>query len=121
MEDKKFQWTGQFTKVMNGVTLSENHTIRCETREERDTERRYVIETFMPSTKSFPEDEGNVAHRETQEETPKCGVHGTPMTWKTGAYKTTTQWHKAGEPFAFWSCGQKNADSTWCSYKVPKK
>lgn len=54
-------------------------------------------------------------------EVPLCGVHGTPMKWITGKYKTTTPFHNAGDDFAFWSCGKKNADDSYCNYKVPKK
>lgn len=43
--------------------------------------------------------------------TPSCGVHGTPMTWKTGVSK------KTGRPYAFWSCGEMN-NGMYCDYKV---
>jgi hypothetical protein len=56
-----------------------------------------------------------------QGDVPMCGVHGTPMKWITGKYKTTTPYHEAGDDFAFWSCGKKNADNSYCNYKVPKK
>ena len=55
-----------------------------------------------------------------QGEVPLCGIHGTPMKWITGKYKTTTSYHDAGDDFAFWSCGKKNADDSYCNYKVPK-
>lgn len=53
-------------------------------------------------------------------EVPTCGVHGTPMSWKTGSYKETTAYHKAGDQYAFWSCPAKNADGSYCKFK-PKK
>ncbi len=40
-----------------------------------------------------------------QEETPVCQVHDLPMVKVMG---------KRGE---FWSCHQKNADGSWCSYR----
>jgi hypothetical protein len=51
---------------------------------------------------------------------PVCPYHNHPMKWKTGTYKTDSQWHKAGEPYGFWSCGSKLANGDWCNYK-PKK
>ena len=45
---------------------------------------------------------------------PTCGVHGTPMVWKTGISKST------GKPYAFWSCSTKNADGSYCKYTPPK-
>ena len=52
---------------------------------------------------------------------PKCGVHGTEMVWKTGQYKTTTQYHKEGDNYAFWSCPTKNADGSYCKFKPETK
>ena len=46
---------------------------------------------------------------------PVCGIHGTPMAWKTGVSK------KSGKPYAFWSCATKNADNTWCTFKPEVK
>jgi len=46
---------------------------------------------------------------------PICGVHGQPMTWKTGISKSS------GKPYAFWSCSIKNADGTYCKYSPPKE
>jgi hypothetical protein len=40
---------------------------------------------------------------------PMCKIHGTPMTQRDGKFGT------------FWSCGKKNADGSWCSYKPPKE
>lgn len=45
---------------------------------------------------------------------PRCGIHGSYMEWKTGVSK------KTGKPYAFWSCPIKNADGTWCKYQPPK-
>src|SRR5262245_46570099 len=38
-------------------------------------------------------------------EAPICAVHNVPMAWQQG---------KKG---FFWSCHEKNADGSWCSYK----
>lgn len=68
----------------------------------------------MIKTKAFPDDEGNIATPQEQviSEAPKCGVHGTPMTLKPAGTS------KMGRPYpAFWSCGQKNADGTYCKFK----
>lgn len=58
---------------------------------------------------------------QTPTNTPICGVHGTPMTWKTGNYKATTPYHKMGDEYAFWSCSQKNADGSYCKFKPTKE
>ena len=50
----------------------------------------------------------------TASQAPACGVHGTPMTWKTGVSK------KTNKPYAFWSCSTRNADDSFCSYKPEK-
>ena len=50
-----------------------------------------------------------------------CGVHGVPQVWKTGKYKNTTQYHKAGDDYGFWSCTSKNADGSYCNWKPAKK
>lgn len=63
---------------------------------------------------AFPNDSGNIATppEKAQEEAPKCGVHGTPMTLKPAGVS------KAGRAYpAFWSCGMKNADGTYCRFK----
>lgn len=40
-----------------------------------------------------------------------CGIHGNPMTWKTGISKKTNQ------PYAFWACSTRNADGSYCQFK----
>jgi len=45
---------------------------------------------------------------------PTCGIHGTPMAWKSGISKSS------GKPYAFWSCPTKNADGSYCKYTPPK-
>ena len=42
---------------------------------------------------------------------PNCSAHGVPMTWKTGTS------NKTGQPYAFWSCSQKNPDGSYCKAK----
>ncbi len=60
--------------------------------------------------------------------TPVCGVHGTNMEWKEGVYKDGVfkfgpekGQPRAGKPYGFWSCGQTNADGSWCTFKPKKK
>lgn len=74
-----------------------------------------LVRGMLPTTESFPNDEGYKAHspQQTQPAVPTCGVHGTPMKWLEGT-------SKAGKHYAFWSCGQKNADGTWCNFKPEK-
>lgn len=70
--------------------------------------------TVLPDV-AFPNDIGKpmaTTPEQAQTEVPKCGVHGTPMTLKPAGVS------KAGRPYpAFYSCGMKNADNTYCSYR----
>ena len=116
MEDKQFQWTGQFTRAVNGVMLSENFTFRMDNREELEAERKKVIENLVPSAKTFPEDEGDIAHTATEEQGEMCPVHKNAMTFKPAGVSKRT-----GKPYnGFWSCGIKNTDGTFCTYRPQK-
>ena len=42
---------------------------------------------------------------------PICGIHGSAAVWKEGESKTT------GKHYAFWSCPNKNADGSYCTFK----
>ena len=58
--------------------------------------------------------ETNNAHKPSPEvsaDAPVCGIHGTPMSWKTGVSK------KTNKPYAFWGCASPNADGSYCTYK----
>jgi hypothetical protein len=71
------------------------------------------METILPK-EGFPNDTGNIAQKPdaTVLQAPDCPVHGTPMKLHPAGVS------KAGKPYkAFWSCGQKNADGTWCNAK----
>jgi len=48
------------------------------------------------------------AQEEPQGEPPVRPIHQVPMIWQQG---------RKG---SFWSCHQRNADQSWCSYKPPK-
>ena len=50
----------------------------------------------------------------TNPQAPSCGIHGTPMTWKTGVAKAS------GKPYAFWACNTKNANGTFCQFRPEK-
>lgn len=63
------------------------------------------------STTLPPTQKAVVSQSSVPSATPNCGVHGTPMTWKTGVSK------KTGRPYAFWSCGEMN-NGMYCDYKV---
>jgi hypothetical protein len=46
---------------------------------------------------------------------PICGIHRTEMKWKPPGIS------KAGKNYqGFWTCGTKNPDNTWCTYKPPQ-
>lgn len=76
------------------------------------------METMLPQHKSFPDDSGNMATPPDKvvPAPPTCGIHGTPMILKPAGVSKST-----GKPYpAFWSCGQKNANGTYCQYR-PKQ
>lgn len=45
-----------------------------------------------------------------QGQAPYCAIHHVPMRWKEGV-------SKMGKNYAFWTCGQKNPDNSWCNFK----
>ena len=47
--------------------------------------------------------------QEQQEETPICAMHHVPMVKQRGKYG------------AFWSCHERNADGSFCSYKPEER
>lgn len=65
--------------------------------------------TLAPQT---PATAPQVALQATPASSPVCGIHRTPMVWKTGISK------KTGKPYAFWSCAQKDINGDYCQYKV---
>lgn len=71
------------------------------------------IESMIPSNKPFPDDEGDYATSPEQAvNAPVCKIHHTVMTRKPAGVS------KNGRKYpAFWSCGQKNDDGTWCNYR----
>lgn len=75
------------------------------------------METMLPSNEAFPNDKGKtVTTQEKAVNAPVCGVHGTPMILKPAGVS------KAGKQYpAFYSCPQKNADGSYCSYRPPKE
>ena len=42
---------------------------------------------------------------------PICVVHNKPMIWREGNNKQT------GKHYAFWACGERNSDGSFCKYK----
>jgi hypothetical protein len=57
----------------------------------------------IPSEGREPHDEA--VSSSDDEEPPLCAVHNLPMV------------HVQGKKGAFWSCHQKNADGSWCTYR----
>ena len=51
----------------------------------------------------------NQVQEQPEEETPICAVHQVPMVKQRGKYG------------AFWSCHERNADGSFCSYKPEGK
>lgn len=100
----KYQWS-KFSP-----DRSEQFVVRTDDLNELWKTRDEVINRF-PAVDSFPDDIGHskaTTPEKVQQEAPKCGVHGTPMSLRQGQYGN------------FWSCGTKNADGTWCKYKPAK-
>ena len=46
---------------------------------------------------------------------PLCAIHHKPMTWREGDSK------QSGKHYAFWACGERNSDGSFCKYKPDKK
>lgn len=114
-DQPKYQWTGVWTTVRNGISINENITLRMDDREEIFDLRKTILDKIAPSSVSFPNDEGTVAQTRTQEQAPLCSVHGTPMTLKPAGVS------KAGKAYpAFWACATRNADGSFCKSK-PKE
>ena len=113
----KFQWTGQWTTVRNGISISENFTFRLDDLEDLKLKRQQTLDGVAPASVQFPNDEGPVARTVTQEVAPLCPVHGTPMSFKPPGISKTS-----GKPYqGFWSCGQRNADNSYCRAKPEVK
>jgi hypothetical protein len=112
-EYPKFQWSGVFTKQINGVSVNENYTGRFETEQDMNDFIDRIYKQHMPSAQTFPNDEGTRAHTATQPPQPICGVHKTAMTLKPAGVSK-----KTGKPYpAFWSCGQPTDDGGYCNYR----
>jgi hypothetical protein len=112
-DQPKTQWSGVFTTLRNGVSINENFTFRSDDWDEVKKLRMEVMDKMAPSTVKFPDDDGSVAHTETQETAPLCPVHGTPMTWRPAGVSKVSN-----KPYpAFWACGTKNTDGSYCKGK----
>ena len=107
MSDKKYQWSKM------SPDRSEQVVVRSD-----DVDEWYqLIEDargVLP-TVGFPNDSGATATpiEKTQEESPMCGIHKIPMTLKPAGVS------KVGRPYpAFYSCGQRNPDGSYCNFKL---
>lgn len=107
MDTTKIQWS-KFSP-----DRSEQYVIRVDTWEEL-VELKKNVEGVVP-TEAFPNDIGKpqaTPISQAQTPVPMCGIHGTPMTLKPAGVS------KAGRAYpAFYSCGQKNADQTFCKFR----
>lgn len=106
MSELRYQWSKM------SPDRSEQVVVRTDSYDEF-IESIKLAKGVLPQV-AFPNDSGNIATppEKAQEEAPKCGVHGTPMTLKPAGVS------KAGRAYpAFWSCGQRNADNTYCSFR----
>ena len=113
-DSKKFQWTGQWTRQDNGVAISENFTFRSDNYAEVLEKRLDVLETKVPSGKSFPDDEGPAAKQATQPSHPVCKVHGNTMSLRPAGTSK-----KTGKPYpAFWACTFKDVNGAYCRETV---
>lgn len=89
------------------------HTVRmkAETEEGRDKGIPYAKVLYKKILEEFGTKQAQAVkeYKNGGSNIPNCGVHGTPMTQKTGQY---------GQ---FWSCGKKLDNGEWCKYRPPKK
>lgn len=116
MDSPKFQWS-KMTPDRNEQIVVRGDEYKQWVLDIEAAKQQLPKEPMKPIEKQMEEFIGGTSAEPT---VPICGVHGTPMVWKTGQYKQTTQWHKAGEDYAFWSCSKKNANGSYCNFK-PKK
>lgn len=110
-DQPKYQWSAVFTKQVNGISVNENFTFRVDDKEELIKLRQEVLDKYTGSSKSFPDDEGQVAHTETQPEQPVCPLHGQTMVYRPAGVAKGT-----GRPYpGFWACTQKKSDGKYCN------
>lgn len=76
------------------------------------------MENVIPNTSAFPNDHGTRATSpEKVKVVPVCEVHHIPMVMKPAGLSK-----KTGKPYpAFWSCGERNEDGSYCSFRPPKE
>ena len=82
------------------------------------TEMIESMQDIIPNTEAFPNDHGSKATPQSQvKQVPMCGVHHIAMIMKpAGISKKTGK----GYP-AFWSCGERMEDGSFCTYRPPKE
>jgi hypothetical protein len=61
----------------------------------------------------LPAPEAPVAGKETL--VPVCGIHNKPMVWREGNNRQT------GRHYAFWACGERGPDGSFCKYRPGEK
>ena len=88
--------------------------VKADTKEEMEASIREVLpifKKFKTAVDVYREKQVNDA-TPPPGQNPICGIHNTPMQWKTGVS------NKTNKPYAFWSCPTRNPDGSFCQYKV---
>lgn len=112
---KTYQWTGVWSRTVNGIAINENITLRHDDKQQLLDDRVAFLDLLAPAARTFPNDEGEQAHVQTTEAAPICVIHHTAMTLKPAGIS------KSGRKYpAFWTCGTLLPDGTWCAFRGPK-
>ena len=112
-DQPKYQWSAVFTRQVNGISVNENFTFRVDDKEELINLRQEVLDKYTGATQSFPNDEGHVAHTATEQEQPKCPIHGPTMIYRPAGISKST-----GKPYpGFWTCSEKSKEGVFCKGK----
>lgn len=93
---------------------SEQWVIRTDLWDELVEYRSKTLE-IIPKGAAFPNDEGPMVTPQSQVQTPApvCQVHQVPMNLKPAGVSKTGRAYPA-----FWSCGVRNGDGGFCTYRA---
>lgn len=108
MSELRYQWSKM------SPDRSEQVVVRTDSYDEF-IESIKLAKGVLPQV-AFPNDSGPIATapEKAQVANPVCGIHQAQATWKTGVSK------KTGKPYAFWSCSERNADGSFCTFKFDR-
>jgi len=108
-----FMETDGFPKLQASLTVGDDMlVVRSNNKEEFLDLLKFIAKTRQTMKEKTVASSPTVT--QANGDIPICGIHQTPMTWKTGVSK------KTGKNYAFWSCNQRMQDGSFCTYKPAK-